>query len=505
MAGKDMPELKSKITKFFEKYGLIMVLGISVIIMFLFFYVYLETTIGLSKKMLAVAALITLLVFGMVVLQVKENIIMSIILVVIGIIYINIFPLGLIPDEPTHWLRSFEISTGGFISEHIGESGVGGNYMPACLMEYEDSEAKLDWTIEQPYTFGNTALYAPFSYMPQSLGIAIANVFTDNVSDIFSAGRWGNFIVAMVLCIMALHIAPFGKKLLFMIMMLPMSMQEMVSLAPDGFVIALSLLFVAYILRLTYKSEVISKRDIVFLTILCVLISLCKIVYIALLLLIFILPNAKFASKKQWIITKFGIIGLAVALNLIWLSISSGFLIEFNPGVDSGAQVVYVLTHIFDYLLVVILSVIQNGAWYLQTLVGSSLGLLCIAVSPLVWTLYIILFVYIIGQSRECDVIPHKADRWVMLITFLGGAALVFTSLYVQWTPYANPVVNGVQGRYFIPFIALLGLFAMLTNREKAIENNISGVLKEKPSYFYFLLLLANGITILDVIKYYMG
>ena len=505
MAGKSMPDLKSKLTKFFEKYGLIMVLGISIIIMFLFFYVHLESKIGLNTSALILAVLITLSLFVMVLLHIDERIIMSIMLVIIGVIYMNIFPNGSVPDDATHWQRAFEVSTGSLVSEHIGESGVGGNYMSAGLMNYKDESAELDESMEQAYTYGNTALYAPFSYLPQSLGIAIANVFTDNVSDIFSAGRWGNFIVAMVLCIMALYITPFGRKLLFMIMMFPMSMQEMVSLAPDGFVIALSLLYVAYILKLTYQSDVIKKKEIAFLTILSVLISLCKIVYIALLLLIFMIPNSKFDSKKQWICAKFGVIGFAVVLNLIWLSISSGFLIEFNPGVDSGAQVLYVLTNIFEYLLIVIATVIENGAWYVQTLFGSSLGELCVNVSPMAWMLFIILFVYEIGQNRECDVVPHKTDRWIILVTFLGGAALIFTSLYVQWTPYANEMVNGVQGRYFIPFIALLGLFAMLTNREKAIANNINNVVKEKSSYFYFILLLINGIAVLDIINYYMG
>ena len=33
---------------------------------------------------------------------------------------------------------------------------------------------------------------------------------------------------------------------------------------------------------------------------------------------------------------------------------------------------------------------------------------------------------------------------------------LVFTSLFVQWTPIASDVIEGVQGRYFLPILPLI-------------------------------------------------
>jgi uncharacterized membrane protein len=44
----------------------------------------------------------------------------------------------------------------------------------------------------------------------------------------------------------------------------------------------------------------------------------------------------------------------------------------------------------------------------------------------------------------------------IMSVISVAIVGLIYTSLYVQWTPYANPNIIGVQGRYFLPFIPLL-------------------------------------------------
>jgi uncharacterized membrane protein len=35
---------------------------------------------------------------------------------------------------------------------------------------------------------------------------------------------------------------------------------------------------------------------------------------------------------------------------------------------------------------------------------------------------------------------------------------LTFSSLYVQWTPYMNDTIVGIQGRYFIPLLLPVAL-----------------------------------------------
>ena len=57
--------------------------------------------------------------------------------------------------------------------------GVGGNYLPSAIEEFENEMAEIDENDTKAVEFGNTALYAPVSYLPQVIGIKIADLFTD--------------------------------------------------------------------------------------------------------------------------------------------------------------------------------------------------------------------------------------------------------------------------------------------------------------------------------------
>ena len=57
---------------------------------------------------------------------------------------------------------------------------------------------------------------------------------------------------------------------------------------------------------------------------------------------------------------------------------------------------------------------------------------------------------------------------------------LLFSSLYVQWTPVKNIVIIGIQSRYFIPILILIAL----------LFDNRYIIFKEKPSIKNLLVFL---------------
>lgn len=467
-------------------------------------YKVMKTDTSLRMKVLIIAFIIFAAIIAMVILNVDERIIMVTLLVSFGLIYFWLCPVGMAPDETNHFYRAYEISQGGLISKHMGESGVGGNTFPAALKEYKDSKAELNWDETLDYKFGNTSLYSAISYLPQATGIKIADIFTNNVKAIFYGGRLGNFIVSMFLCIMALWIIPFGRKVLFMVMMFPLTMQEMISMSTDGFTIGLSFMLLAYILYVSYREKDLGKKEIAILTALCIMLSLTKIIYVVLVLLVFMVPNKKLGEGRKWAIFKFGVPALCVILNLVWLVISSGYLVEFRPGVDSAAQVKYILTHIHLYYATAVSTTMETGMYYVETMFGTYMGQLEIAIVPMVWVTFLILFVYEIVDSRDVPVKAHRYDMFILLSVFLTCMALLYTSLYVQWTPLQNPSIEGIQGRYFIPIIPLLALACMYgINIREVRAGNVSRYSKKASYYFVFLALL-NGITVLDMILYYL-
>lgn len=375
----------------------------------------------------------------------------------------------------------------------------------------------LDWEQTKEMEFGNTALYSPVSYLPLSAGIRVANVFSDKVATLFYGGRLGNVIANFLLCFFALRLAPFGKRILFLIMTFPMTLQEMVSLTPDGFTVSVCLFFLAYILRLSYgtngdpenpRIRKVTSADMAVLAVTSVILSQIKIVYVILLLLLFIIPGSRFRTKRTALVFKSVTAVVALALNLLWLSTSSGFLVEFQPGVDTPAQIDYVLSHIPVFYEVCARTVINNFMNWTSTMTGSILGALDITVTPIVWFSATILLIFEMTTCRENSQDVHRWDMLLLFLTFLGGCALIMASLYAQWTPYRHPVIRGIQGRYFTPLLPLLAYFTVFTLQSRRKHGGIdpeADALHQRGSFCYLLVLFYNGIAVLDIAAHYIA
>lgn len=447
--------------------------------------------------------LIGSLVITMLLLDKNEVKIMSGILGAMLIAYMIVCPLGIAPDEEGHFLRAFEIANGNLISIHIGEDGHGGNILPVALCSYDDPSATIDWNDVEEIGFGNLSLYAPVSYIPQSIGIAITQTFTDNVALIFYGGKCAHALFCFFLCLFALRLVPFGRRVLFIILMMPMTLHEMISLSPDGFTISLCILFLSYVLHLSYLAENITYKDMIVLSVLGIIISLCKIVYVVLLILIFMLPEKKFPERIKGVRFKVGLFLIAGILNFIWLRISASYLVEFRPGVNSVEQVKFILTHMGSYYAVSVRTLIENIIFYLSTMVGTSLGALNVPITPAIWVIVVVLLVYETLTLHDNEKPIHKYDPIILLSVFLCGSALIFTSIYVQWTAVGSQFIEGIQGRYFTPIIAMLAFSIMLFRQKLLTSAGVNYVLRNKASYSILIMLLVNGLALLNFIKNY--
>lgn len=463
-----------------------------------------QRDLNLNRHCKIVFTALFVLLMLMIILRIDERIIMSFLLISLCIVYLHYCPTGMAPDEASHFYRAYEISCGDLLSKHMGTSGVGGNILPTALASYAYPDAVIDLSDVSEFHYGNLSLYAPICYLPQAIGIKIARCFTNHVYMIFLAGRIGNTIAAVLLCLFALYMMPFGRKILFTIMLFPMTLQEMISLSPDSLAISLSFAVTAWVFHLSYRNGPIRKKEILLLTILFFVLSLCKIVYVSLIFLVFLIPAEKAGGKRKSLIMKFGIFIGSGILNLIWLSISTKYLVEFMPGVNTSEQVSYVLHNIWNYYAVVVNTTLTYGEQYISNLIGSQLGALDIQICTLVWVVLLILFLY---ETLTCHDVPqkiHRYDRITLILIFLLCVALIYTSLYVQWTAFGSDFISGIQGRYFIPVLPLLGIWITFSLSNKEMQEGNTKVYSSYGTWFYIILLTTNGIALNGVISHYL-
>ena len=376
-------------------------------------------------------------------------------------------------DEYYHWLKAYEVSEGHLMTPI--EEGIQGSMMPSSVadvcpkdwttMTYRDVQEKIKHPLEKekqgllnPET---AAVYSFVQYIPQAIGIALARIFTDSTYLITCAGRLVNMIVAIVLLYLAIKIMPFGKKLLLIPAMIPITIEGFTSLSPDAMTIAMSFLYIAYILQLAFgKKKKIETKEKITLLVMSVIIALCKIVYIPLVGLVLIIPKEKFKNEnnKSKIINFCIIAGIAVVINLLWLGISSRYLANFREG-DSKIQVLLALQNPIQFVQTVLYTINLNGHSYLMSLFGNAIGWgEFVKLDSIVPYTLLAIYLFVVSTDEE---IKGKLKRyqvvWVLLVV-LAIVALIFTSLYVQWTTIGKESILGIQGRYFLPILPLMML-----------------------------------------------
>lgn len=166
----------------------------------------------------------------------------------LGILYIFAFPINRHPDEFQHFLRAAEISEGHVISKHYKGGRVGRNldanyqYIDT-LKNYKTSFKEMELkksSSKYEYGFWNTALYSFTCYIPQTLGIFIGKLLNLPIYMYDYLGRLFNYICFLLITYMAIKISPIKKLTMFIVLLLPITIELATSLSPDSLIIAIS-------------------------------------------------------------------------------------------------------------------------------------------------------------------------------------------------------------------------------------------------------------------------
>ena len=398
----------------------------------------------------------------------------------ICIIFLIAMPIFKNHDEIWHWYRAYEVSEGALISGIKGTTMPEAVYSVMPLEEWEGikystlkekSNIVLDETKEAFISAGTASVYSPIQYIPQTIGILLGKIFTDSILSIGYMARIFNMIIAILFTFLAIKIIPFGKKIILLIMYIPIIIEGFTSLSPDAMTISVSFLFIAYVFNLRFNPDIkqINLKHKIILAILSIIIALCKIVYIPLVGLLMLLPKEKFKSTKQKWINVVLIGGVALIINLIWLKISAAYLTDFRGG-DSKFQVLNILMNPINYMQMLLYSIDLNGNSYILSMFGSNLGWgeLVNLNSIIPYALFILLIGITIIENDIKDKF-NIFDKTIIILIILAIGGLIFTSLYVQWTTVGSTSIQGVQGRYLLP---ILPLIAILIGSCVKVKNN---------------------------------
>lgn len=421
-----------------------------------------------------------------------------------------------VPDEPMHVFRAWQVSEGVWVSPVVSEQRLLDwtfydcftADIPASLWRAEAvdigrlgySGAELQSILATPLepekrmsmVLPNTGGYAPLAYAPQAAAAWLGSRMGLSVGWLLYFMRFAG-LAFVVSCVgLSLRLLPEKRLLVFLLGMMPMFLFQASSSA-DAVVNGVCVLGAAWLLSLRRESVQLTRTSCALLILLAVCLGLLKQVYGALLLLYFLLPVQRMRNRQRF--WGFGVFLLAVSLgaSTLWLQYgvaAHGARLSYMTGTDMAAQLAGIKAAPGAYLGIFLQSVQMHAREWWISFIGQ-LGWLNVALPGWFLTGYSLL----IFMGAVWGALGLRFwQRLVLLLVFCVAAAATITSLYLTWTVVGAPIIDGVQGRYFIA--AVLPLLAIPACRPAlryegliaSAAGLISGVVSVQALYMFYYL-----------------
>ena len=321
---------------------------------------------------------------------------------------------------------------------------------------------------------GKTTNYKPYSickylYIPSSIGIMVSELLHGTIMDTFYMGRFFNSLVTILGIALLLKITNKKKNVYIAIVTTPYFLLLGSTYNVDALGNLAILIFVSYILNL-YRSEdkYLTKKNVLFIAILMLLIVFYKGASYFLIFLLLILLYKKVPKNKKWYIPLF----LLPFLILTYLEMKPEAL---NTGVTAitgepnpTEQLKFLFSSPIIFVKVYGLHFVNCffTAGYYEGLLGTHFYPFCSSY----FTLFYIIYLLYMGFSSDDESYSPKNRIFIIIVALL---LFFFTStgLYLGYTGVGRIAIEGYQSRYMYPIFFLL----LLTINNKRIE-----VLKDK-------------------------
>ncbi len=371
------------------------------------------------------------------------------------------------PDELAHVLRAEQVSQGGVVGIRFTDphrQAAGGWLDPGAERVYHvfeplvfqpahqatramfDAGAGIGWDgpPELQY-FANTVIYPPALYLPAAVAIGVGHAARWSVMRTLHLARLADGVTAVTLGILAVALAGGAAPLLFGLLSLPMTLSLMASVSQDALLLPTAALAAALLLRLRRAGS----GWILAGACLCLaLVGAARPAYLPIAALPLLGPALR--PGARWLaaaVVATGVLawaGLVATTTMVNLS-DNGLA---NPGTQLARLMVdpaMVLHIAYDTLQ-------AYGRPYLETFLGR-LGWMDLVLPG--WVRHLALTGLVLGALTS-GAPAQRGAGWLGLGVALAACGAVFGLQYVAWTPLGAGVIEGVQGRYFLPVALLL-------------------------------------------------
>ncbi|WP_245717823.1 DUF2142 domain-containing protein [Nocardia miyunensis] len=398
-------------------------------------------------------------------------------------------------DELTQFGRAYQVAHGGFEPQRITDSrGVAyGGQIPVsvdAMMNYAFKDynrkppepaplsagrAQYNRLGDAPVSsatkemwFTNTAAYSPVPYLPAAAGLRIAEATGLNVGQTVMLTRLAGLLAYLVLVGFGLR-ALRGYRvqwLAFTVSVLPIALFQAGTVTADTITNALAVLVSCLVVKGLFLNARLSRGEVVAALIATIALPLSKPTYVLLAMLVALIPARQYGFRRalRWIPWFFAILG--AALFAAWMKIAAptgdgmGLMRPRAQwySVRTGDQLQFILGHPWQFTQIFYHSVwLRDQHWFTQFF--GELGFSYVEVPALSVLACLLAFAVSAGIAERMSA-AHPRTAIVALVV-VASVAMIYVTLYMSFSPVGYYLVDGVQGRYFVP-LAIVGLAVLL-------------------------------------------
>jgi uncharacterized membrane protein len=388
-----------------------------------------------------------------------------------------------VPDERAHFLRAVQIAGGELVPRLAPGGGASGGKVEAGAIAVSDRFATIGDNLDpaQKFSrkeigellampaaepafgvFSNTAIYFPSAYIVPALAMLPLRAAGAPPLAWLYAGRLANALAALAVTAVVLARIRHGHMAVFAAALLPMTLFETASLAPDALLLPAAMV-VAWQLAALIEDGRLGARQACLLGAAAIHLAVSKFAYLPLALIApaVALLGRRTPSRDTGILVASALAALLVFAGWSWLVSDQAFP---GPGreeaswqVDIHGQLHRLLADPLAFVPVLAQTLSRNAGYYAGGLAGRHLGWGEIKL-PIMLTVASLAMVALTSVVGERDWRPGWKVTSIALTGVAGSLLAVFLLLYLQFSPLGAPEVHGVQGRYFLPFLPLLAV-----------------------------------------------
>jgi uncharacterized membrane protein len=399
----------------------------------------------------------------------------------IGLFLVLATPPFQTPDSVNHFFRAVQISEGHLLSERAGNTS--GGPMDESLVGFADvfhpmaghQDVKMNAQLQaqsdgRPWggerrvvEFPGTAIYPAYAYLPQAITIAFARAAHVSVPSTYRLTCIVDLLVSIALTVAALRLARRTALWIFAVGLLPSTLMLYSSVSQEVLLLPVCFLLIAALDRAFDDGRPIGYAPLLWAALAAVACITARPPYLGFLLLGLCPALVWAAGKGAYAGTRrIGLLVVAVIVSVAVVMVCSlSAWAPVPPPRSESGQVAFLLHHPLEILRIALATLHQNARFYFESMIGV-LGWLDTHMHRdyyrVAGVMAAALAVVTLLERSAVTRVYRRVDRAVVAIALLACFGMIFAALYVSWTPVGQRIVDGVQGRYFLPLLPLLAL-----------------------------------------------